>query len=76
MPLRESSAIGFFRRSRGSGAKSRRSHKAPEKKMLSQAATKLDLRQLKTDFIREFTARMCLILAGAVALLFGLLKVF
>ena len=44
--------------------------------MLSQAATKSDLGQLKTAFTREFTARMGLILAGAVALLFGLLKVF
>lgn len=44
--------------------------------MLSQAATKLDLQQIKTEFMREFTARMCLILAGAIGLLFGLLKLF
>lgn len=44
--------------------------------MLSQAATKLDLRHFKTEFTREFTARVCLILAAAVALLFGLLNVF
>ena len=42
--------------------------------MLSELATKRDLRQLKTEFEREFTVRMGLILASAVVLLFGLLK--
>ena len=61
---------------RCSGAKRPRSHKTPEEVMLSQAATKSDVRQLKTEFMREFKARVCLILAAGIALLFGLLKVF
>lgn len=48
---------------------------ALEKKMFLEIATKRDLQQLKREFEREFTVRMCLILAGATALLFGLVKV-
>lgn len=46
-----------------------------EKKVFSKGATKRDGHRLKTEFAREFTIRMGLILGGAVALLFGLLKV-
>jgi hypothetical protein len=47
-----------------------------EQEMFSQVATKRDLQKLKSEFKREFIVRMCLMLAGATVLLFGLLKVF
>jgi len=58
------------------GASLQPSRTALENKMFSDVATKQDLQQLKREFECEFAARMCLILAGAVALLFGLLKIF
>ena len=44
--------------------------------MFSDVATKLDLQQLKTEFVRELTLRISLVLAGEIALVFGMPKMF
>ena len=49
---------------------------ALESEMLRQLATKQDLQQLKTELKHELTVRMGLLMAGAITLLFGMLKAF
>jgi hypothetical protein len=49
---------------------------ALENEMFSQIATKQDLQHLKTELKHDLTVRMGLLMAGAITLLFGMLKAF